>query len=677
MKSFFIIIIMISMTLNAQDKHPLTIEDLWGMKRVQNFNVSPDGKTIAFEVKSYSLEENKGNSDIYLLNTATLAVLPFKNSQVNETEPRFHPDGKRISFVRDGQVWIANSDGSNEQQLTNIYTKASGHRWSADGNKMLFVSSVYPECSDDAGNKKKDDEAAVKKSTERVFDELMYRHWDDWRGEKRSHLFMLDAAASQVTDLTPNSSFDVPPIALGSDDDYSFSPVGNEVAYTQNQSKFLATSTNNDIFMADIVNLKNDKKVEGKKISLSPGNDNQPVYSPDGRYIAFTSMKRAGYESDKQDIVLYDRSSGKLKILTEAVDLSASEIKWSPDSKAIYFNATNEINISIYKIDIETLQVTLLLKDHVNVNLCISSDGKTIYFKQQSANKPYEIFAMNSDGSNVRQLTFTNKELLSKLEMLPAETFWCEGAEGAKVQSIMIKPPFFDASKKYPVAFIIHGGPQGGWTDEFHYRWNLEMFAAQGYVVVAPNPRGSSGYGLKFQEGVSGDWGGKAYTDLMNTFDYTLKNFEFTDPNNTFAAGASYGGFMINWLEGHTDRFNAVVSHDGVFNLESEWGTTEELWFPEWEMGGTPWNKREVYEKWSPHRYIHNAKTPMLIVQGGMDFRVPEEQAFQLFTSLQRLNVPSKLLYFPDESHWVTKPQNSKVWWKTVFDWFNKYKKRS
>jgi len=668
---------MIAMTLNAQDKRPLTIEDLWGMKRVQNFNISPDGKTIAFEVKSYNLEENKGNSDIYLLDTASRAVQPFKNSLVNETEPRFHPDGKRISFVRDGQVWIANLDGSNEQQLTNIYTKASDHRWSADGNRMLFVSSVYPECNDDACNKKKDDEAAAKKSTERVFNELMYRHWDDWRGEKRSHLFMLDLATSQVTDLTPNSSFDVPPIALGSDDDYSFSPVGNEVAYTQNQSKFIATSTNNDVFTADITNLKKGGKIEGEKISLSQGNDNQPVYSPDGKYVAFTSMKRAGYESDKQDIVLYNRSSGDLKILTEAADLSASEIKWSPDSKAIYFNATNEINISIYKIDIETSQVTLLLKDHVNVNLRITSDGKTLYFKQQSENMPYEIFAMNSDGSNVRQLTYTNKELLSKLEMLPAETFWCDGAEGAKVQSIMIKPPFFDASKKYPVAFIIHGGPQGGWTDEFHYRWNLQMFAAQGYVVVAPNPRGSSGYGLKFQEGVSGDWGGKAYTDLMNTFDYTLKNFEFTDPNNTFAAGASYGGYMINWLEGHTSRFNAVVSHDGVFNLESEWGTTEELWFPEWEMGGTPWNKREVYEKWSPHRYIQNAKTPMLVVQGGMDFRVPEEQAFQLFTSLQRLNVPSKLLYFPDESHWVTKPQNSKVWWKTVFDWFNKYKKRS
>ncbi len=318
----------------------------------------------------------------------------------------------------------------------------------------------------------------------------------------------------------------------------------------------------------------------------------------------------------------------------------------------------------------------LLLKEHVNSSISISKDDKTIYFKQQRSNMPDELFAMDSDGSNVRQITNLNTKRLAEIETNPIETFWSDGAEGAKVQSILIKPPFFDPSKKYPMIFLIHGGPQGHWNDDFHYRWNSQMFASQGYVVVAPNPRGSTGYGQKFTDEISGDWGGKVYTDLMNAYDYAVKNYNFIDGNNTFAAGASYGGYMINWIEGHTDRFNALVCHDGVFNMESMWGTTEELWFNEWENKGTPWENRELYQKWSPHQYIQNAKTPMLIVHGAKDFRVPEEQAFQLFTSLQRLGVESRFLYFPDETHFVQKPQNSRLWWKTVFDWFEKHYKR-
>jgi dipeptidyl aminopeptidase/acylaminoacyl peptidase len=412
-----------------------------------------------------------------------------------------------------------------------------------------------------------------------------------------------------------------------------------------------------------------------EQISESKGDDFQPLYSPDGKYIAFLSMKRPGFEADKKDIILFNRSSGTSKNFTDKFNLSVDEFAWSPDSRIIYFVSENEIYSSIFKLDLASGDITLLLKEHVNGELSVSPDGRLIYFKQQRTNLPYEIFSMNNDGSDVKQLTHVNADLLATIEMNPVETFWCEGADKTKIQSIIIKPPFFNPDKKYPVIFLIHGGPQGHWDDDFHFRWNQQLFASRGYVVVSPNPRGSTGYGQKFTDEISGDWGGKPYIDLMNTFDYAVKNFKFIDENNQFSAGASYGGYMENWLEGHTARFNAVVSHDGVFNTESEFGTTEELWFPLWEFKGAPWQNRQLYEKWSPHRFIQNAKTPMLVVQGARDFRVPEEQGFQLFTSLQMLGVESKFLYFPDEFHFVTKPQDARLWWNTIFDWFGNHKK--
>ncbi|MHB9041331.1 MAG: S9 family peptidase, partial [Melioribacteraceae bacterium] len=374
-------------------------------------------------------------------------------------------------------------------------------------------------------------------------------------------------------------------------------------------------------------------------------------------------------------IVLYNRATGVLKNLTEKIDLTAGQIIWSPDSKYIYFDAPNEVYNSIYKINIENGKNEVIVKENGNSALVISPDGATLFFKKQKSTLPYEIFFVNANGGTPKQLTFVNKDLLSQLEMSDIETFWSDGANGAKVQSILVKPPFFDPAKKYPLIFLIHGGPQGHWLDEFHFRWNVQMFAAKGYVVVATNPRGSQGYGQKFCDEISRDWGGKVYTDLMNACDYAIKNYKFIDPKNTFAAGASYGGYMINWLEGHTSRFNAVVSHDGVFDLESMTGSTEELWFPLWEYGGPYWKNRTDYEKFSPNRFIKNFKTPMLIVHGGHDYRVPEGQAMELFTALQLMNVESKFLYFPDETHFVQKAQNARLWWNAVFDWFNQHKK--
>ena len=675
MKPLLLALLLLPFLALPQTKRPLSVEDLWNMKRVGSFNVSPDGKMIAFELASYNMENNKGNTDIYIMGADGKDVRPLKNSGTNETEPAFTPDGKKISFIRDGQIWLCNLDGTGEEKLTYIYTEASGYRWSSDGKKILFVSTVYPDCPDQDCNKAKDDEKVKSKVKAKIITGLMYRFWNYWREDKRSHLFLFNMDKKDFVDLTLNSKSDVPPIDLGSTKDYSFSPDNSEIVLTMNQSSVVANSTNNDVFITKVADASFNNASPLKQVSESKGNDFQPLYSPDGQYLAFLSMKRTGFEADKKDIILNNRSSGTSKNLTDKFNLSVDEFSWSPDSRVIYFVSENEIYSSIFKLDLASGEIKLLLKEHVNGELSISPDGKLIYFKQQRTNLPYEIFSMNNDGSDVKQLSHVNAELLSNIEMNPVETFWCEGADNTKIQSIIIRPPFFDPNKKYPVIFLIHGGPQGHWDDDFHFRWNQQLFASQGYVVVSPNPRGSTGYGQKFTDEISGDWGGKPYIDLMNTFDYAVKNFKFIDENNQFSAGASYGGYMENWMEGHTTRFNAVVSHDGVFNTESEYGTTEELWFPTWEFKGAPWQNRQLYEKWSPHRFIQNAKTPMLVIQGARDFRVPEEQAFQLFTSLQMLGVESKFLYFPDEFHFVTKPQDARLWWNTVFDWFGKHKK--
>jgi dipeptidyl aminopeptidase/acylaminoacyl peptidase len=668
MKRILLLVLSFAVTFGvvAQQKRAINVDDLWAMKRVGSITVSPNGEQIAFSLTQYSMENNSGQTDIYLMNIDGSELHPILNSEKNESNPSFSPNGEKLTYQLNGQIWQCNIDGSEKEQLTTLYSGASGIRWSKDRNKILFVSSVYPDCTTEECNKERDEAKENCKVEVKVFTELMYRHWNNWRGEKRNHLFVMELNTKAITDLTLNSINDVPPIALGSSNDYNFSPDGREVVFTMNKDSMLATSTNNDIFIISL-----DGTGDQRKISESKGNDNQPIYSPNGKYIAFRSMARAGFEADKQTLVLYNRETKKLKNISEQLDISFGQMVWANDSKSIFYTAANEIYNSIYNINIETKENKLLIKnvDASGLNLV----GSKLIFKSQKSTLPFEIFSAEIDGKNITQITSINASLLAELEMNDVETFWSNGPENAKVQSIIVKPPFFDAVKKYPMIFLIHGGPQGHWTDDFHYRWNLQMFASKGYVVVAPNPRGSTGYGQAFTDGISQDWGGKVYEDLMNAYDYAIANYNFIDSKNTFAAGASYGGYMINWIEGHNTKFNALVSHDGVYNLESMYGTTEELWFPEWENGGTPWGNRELYKKWSPSQFVSDFNTPLLLVQGGMDFRVPEGQAFELFTALQKMGVDSKFIYFPKETHFVLKPQNAKFWWKTIFDWYEKH----
>lgn len=672
MKKLFLSLILMSVTILAQTD-PLTVDDLWGMERINGFELSPDGKKLAYVSAVYSMELNKGNSNIYIADSDGKNLTPFRMTEKNESGIKFSPDGKKVAYIFEDQIWISNTDGSDAVKVTDMYTGASGIVWSPDGKKLLFISSVYPDCFDQDCNKRKDEKKEKDPVKASIFTELMYRHWNDWRGDKRSHLFILDVDKKEVIDLTMGSSADVPPIALGSATDYTFSPDGQEIAFVMNTDKVPAISTNNDIFITKTADISKDAPTKFTRVSVSKGVDCNPQYSPDGKFLAWASMERAGFEADRKRLMVMERATGKITDHTTGFELSVDEILWAEDSKSIYFTAEQEIHKTVFNVKAGGGEISPVIKGHNLDNLAIAN-GR-FYFRKQATNLPFEIFTTDMKGGDAKQLTFVNKKKLDRILMNPVETFWSKGADGTPVQSVMIKPPHFDPKQKYPMIFLIHGGPQGAWSDDFHYRWNVQLFASGGYVVVAPNPRGSTGYGQKFTDEISGDWGGKVYTDLMNAYDYAIRNYAFIDSNNTFAAGASYGGYMINWIAGHTDRFNALVSHAGVFNLESMYGTTEELWFPEWENKGTPWENRGLYEKFSPHRYIQNCKTPVLVVHGAYDFRVPEEQAFQLFTSLQRLGVDSKFLYFPDETHFVSKPQNAKLWWQTVFGWFERYYK--
>jgi dipeptidyl aminopeptidase/acylaminoacyl peptidase len=431
----------------------------------------------------------------------------------------------------------------------------------------------------------------------------------------------------------------------------------------------------------------------------NPASDSTPLYSPDGKYIAYRAQQRAGYESDRFRLMLYDRKTGEKKNLIENFDKWVGTFTWAPDSKDILFASEDKGESPIYALaftkeriapgpggDVSLNLTNVNIREIVrgfNDDLEVTADGKTLLFTRISLSSPNQIrwfqclaFTRSCGLPDGEQLTHLNDSLLSQVAMSPLESFWFTGASGDKVQGFLVKPPNFDASKKYPVKFLIHGGPQGAWGDDWSYRWNPELFAANGYVVVMINFHGSTGYGQKFIDAINGDWGGAPYEDLMKGLDYVEEHYPFIDKTRECALGASYGGYMANWILGHTDRFKCIVSHDGMFNAESAWGTTEELWFNNWEFKGTPYDKRVSYQKWSPHQYAKNFKTPTLVIHGQRDYRLDVSEGFQLFTTLQMEGVPSKMLYFPDEGHWVLKPQNSRLWYETVNAWVDQWTKK-
>jgi len=679
MRRYLSLVLFFSSLLFAQapGKRPFTFEDMMALKRVAEPVVSPDGRWAAFSAVDVNLEENTRRSHLWVVPVEGGEARQLTFDKSGEERPRWSPDGKSLLFVsaREGgsQIWVAEFDPAGvslkpARKVTNISTEADGGLWSPDGANVLFTSEVWPDCADDACNKQRDDARAESKVKASVFTHLFYRHWSTYKFGKRTHIFIIPAQGGTARDLTPGDH-DAPPFSLGGQDMYAFSPDGREVAFTSNLDEVDALSTNNDIFVVPATG------GAPRKISTSPGSDSSPLYSPDGKWIAWRMQKRAGYESDQFRLVIYDRQTGQIKNLTESFDAWAGSFVWAPNSTSLYFSAEDKGESPIYSVSIAGNDVREIARGFYD-DLAVLRDGKALLFTRMSVQAPTEIYKLKLAGNEPpTPLTHMNDAVLAQISMQPLEPFWFTGAERTKVEGFMVKPPGFDAGRKYPVKFLIHGGPQGAWGDSWSYRWNPELFAANGYVVIMVNPRGSTGYGQKFIDEINGDWGGRANQDLMLGLDYAERTYPFVDKNRECALGASYGGYMANWIEGNTTRFKCIVSHDGIFNTESAYGTTEELWFPEWEFKGTPWANRELYRKWSPHLKAANFKTPMLVVHGQLDYRLDVSEGFQLFTTLQRLGVPSEMLYFPDEGHWVGKPQNSRLWWKTVNEWVDEWTK--
>jgi dipeptidyl aminopeptidase/acylaminoacyl peptidase len=741
-------LIIVASAAFAQAKHPFTFEDMMKLKRVGEPQVSPDGKWVIFSVVDVNLEANTKTPHIW--------IVPFSGSQesgnqeksgvphpspvlgrVGSTErelipdqdgdrPRWAPDGKRFAFLstKEGgsQVWIADFDGAlgtvtGVHKLTSVATEAGGELWSPDGKNILFTSDVYPACdggSDEIScNAKKMDEASKSKVKALIFDHLLYRHWNAYKEGKRSHLFVVEvprnfAVVTHILapsrDLAPGD-YDAPVFSLGGQDNYSFSPDGQEICYTSNHDKNEAASTNNDLWIVPVNGGTGASPVQvlaqTKNITAdNPASDSTPLYSPDGKYIAYRAQQRPGYESDRFRLMLYDRKTGEKKDLTKDFDHWVGTFTWAPDSKTIYFAAEHERHSLIYALGTLSAGSTLVssarsLVGGFDDDVTVTPDGKKLVFTRMSLAAPNEIYAADAtaDGCPAKTgfvdrgkegcsltkdwpLTHVNANLLSQISISEVEPFWFKGAHGDDVEGSLVKPPTFDASKKYPVKFLIHGGPQGAWGDDWSYRWNPELFAANGYVVIMINFHGSTGYGQKFIDAINGDWGGAPFEDLMKGLDYAEEHYGFIDKTRECALGASYGGYMANWILGHTDRFKCIVSHDGMFNTFSAWGTTEELWFNNWEFEGTPYTNHDVYNKWSPRNSSKNFKTPTLVIHGQRDYRLDVSEGLQLFTTLQMEGVPSKMLYFPDEGHWVLKPQNSRLWYETVNAWVDQWTKK-
>jgi dipeptidyl aminopeptidase/acylaminoacyl peptidase len=678
-------IILTSCLLLAESSHAqqarraLTFDDFAAVRLVSDPQISPDGRSLLYALRTADVEANRRVTHTMLTAVATPGnARRFPNDTTRATEARWSPDGSRIAYVAGGQLWVADARGGDARRITNLAGGAGGAVWAPTGTHIAFVSTVTPDCSDDACNRAREKAREESKVKAYTADRLLYRHWNAWDSGTRSHLFVINVDGTGLRDLTAGARYDVPVPPFGGSEQYAWSPDGRELAYTAKEpTRDEAWSTDVNVYLVSIGG-----GAPRVITAANKGADQNPVYAPNARFLVYASQERAGFESDRWRLMFHDRARGTSREALVGWDRSPDSYFFSSDGRSLFVLAQDGGREKLFRFRMDVVGAPTpqpLVAEHNNTQFTLSRDGGTIAWVRDAAHRPHEVFigTVGDRGlTNTRQLTRHNDELLSRLQLNPVEEMWSRGALGDSVHSFVLRPPQWEAGKKFPVILLIHGGPQGAWLDTWHSRWNYQMMAAPGFGLVIVNPRGSTGYGQAFLDSVTKNWGDEVYRDLMQALDAALARNTWMDSTRLGATGGSFGGYMTNWIAGHTNRFDALVSHAGVFNLEAMYGATEELWFTDWEFGGPWWDSTAMatqYRRYSPHLFAKNFETPTLVIHGELDYRVPYTEGLSLFTALQRRGVPSRLLVFPDEGHWILKPQNQRLWWSEVQGWFGRY----
>lgn len=650
-----------------------TEEIMMSLKLVGSAKISPDGKKIVFPITTTDIKENKKNKDLFLMNIDGSNKFNFTDNPAQDFDPCWSSDGKKIAYIstRDGapQIFIYNLETEKTEKITDIPEGVSNLKWSPDGKYFSFTSEVklrqtiqekYP---------------ALDKTTAKIYDKIPVRHWDKWLDEKNSHLFIMPVNGGNLTDLNPGEHYDVPDRPFDDAEQIAWSPDGLEIAYSSKKVEDYAFSTNTDIF---VYNLK--EKTTKNITKGMMGYEKAPQFSPDGRWIAFTSQERAGFESDRIRLMLYDRQTKKITELSKTLDQWVGHFVWSPDSRFIYFSAEDGPTVQIYQIQVNDGKWKTITSGRHNLDggLDITPDGKTIIVPLRNMIRPYELYSLDINSSKFSKITFENDIEYNTIMEASITERKIKAKDGKLIHTWIIYPPFFDPDRKYPMITYCQGGPQSTISQYFSLRWNLFLMASKGYVVVAPNRRGLPGFGQAWNDAISKDWGGLPMQDILAATDSLAKE-PYIDKKGIAAVGASAGGYAVFWLAGnHNKRFSAFVSHNGAFNLVSKYGSTEELWFPNWEFGGPYWDNKykSQYTKFSPHEYVKKWDTPILISIGENDYRIPYTQGLEAFTAAQSLGIPSRLIYWENENHWILKPQNQILWYKELFEFLDKYCKK-